>query len=157
RRQVLVEWNRTEHFEPTTLPELFQQQVEATPDNIAVEFENHTLTYAELNARANQLAWYLIGQGIGPEDIVALAIPRSADLVIAAVGLRKAGAAYLPLDPDAPVERVTFMLQDAAPRLLLTIEGISLENPAGTRLIVTDPVITEQPTTNPGNDHRHRP
>ncbi|MFH7339446.1 amino acid adenylation domain-containing protein [Streptomyces sp. KHY 26] len=158
RHQVLVEWNRTEHHvDPATLPDLFQDQVQATPDAVAVEYEDQTLTYAELNARANQLAWYLISQGIGPEDIVALAIPRSPELVIAALGIMKAGAAYLPLDPEYPAERLAFMLHDAAPGLLLTTEDTTLHHPNGTRLHITDPVITQQATTNPHNTHRLTP
>ncbi|MFD7941406.1 amino acid adenylation domain-containing protein, partial [Streptomyces sp. NPDC059755] len=125
RHQVLVEWNRTEHFEPATLPELFEAQVEATPDNIAVEFEDQALTYAELNARANQLAWYLISQGIGPEDIVALAIPRSADLVVAALGIMKAGAAYLPLDPEYPTERLRRIVERTSPAYVMPGDTVS--------------------------------
>ncbi|MFF1527748.1 amino acid adenylation domain-containing protein [Streptomyces sp. NPDC058284] len=157
RHQVLVEWNRTDHFEPATLPDMFEAQVEVTPDNIAVEYEGHTLTYAELNARANQLAWYLISRGIGPEDIVALAIPRSADLVVAALGTLKAGATYLPLNPEYPTERLAFMLRDASPRMLLTTESSTLDDSADARLFVTSPVVTQQPTTNPENRHRVRP
>ncbi|MGW2572929.1 amino acid adenylation domain-containing protein [Streptomyces sp. NPDC001537] len=157
RRQVLVEWNRTDHFEPAALPVMFEAQVEVTPDNIAVEYEDHTLTYAELNARANQLAWYLISRGIGPEDIVALAIPRSADLVVAALGTMKAGAAYLPLNPEYPTERIAFMLQDASPRILLTTESSTLDDSVGARLSVTSPIVTRHPTTNPENKHRVQP
>ncbi|MDQ1024651.1 amino acid adenylation domain-containing protein [Streptomyces umbrinus] len=156
--QVLVEWNRTRHeVEPATLPDLFEARVGTTPDAVAVEFEDHTLTYSQLNARANQLAWYLISQGIGPEDIVALAIPRSHELITAVLATMKAGAAYLPLDPEYPPERIAFMLQDAAPDLLLATEAVTVGHPAGTRLLTTDPVIAQQSTTNPTNSHRVRP
>ncbi|WP_432925476.1 amino acid adenylation domain-containing protein [Microbispora sp. CA-135349] len=158
RHQVLVEWNRTRHeVEPATLPDLFEARVEATPDAVAVEFEDHTLTYGQLNARANQLAWHLIGQGIGPEDVVALAIPRSHELIIAVLATMKAGAAYLPLDPEYPAERIAFMLRDAAPGLLLTAEAVTLEHPAGTRLLITDPAIAQRPATNPTNGDRVQP
>jgi amino acid adenylation domain-containing protein len=99
-----------------TLPGLFERQVAATPDAIAVG----TLTYAELNARANRLAHRLIAQGAGPENLVALILPRSTDLVIAILAVLKSGAAYLPLDPDYPAERLAFMLSDSRAALLLT-------------------------------------
>ena len=102
-----------------TLPALFEAQVARTPDAVAVVFEEESLTYAQLNARANRLAHHLIGLGIGPESIVALALPRSLEMVIGLLGILKAGAAYLPLDPDYPAERLAFMLEDAQPRLLV--------------------------------------
>lgn len=158
RHQVLVEWNRTPHeVEPATLPDLFEARVGATPNAVAVEFKDHTLTYSQLNARANQLAWHLISQGIGPEDIVALAIPRSHELITAVLAIMKAGAAYLPLDLEYPPERIAFMLQDAAPSLLLATEAVTVGRSAGIRLLTTDPVIAQQPTTNPTNSHRVRP
>jgi non-ribosomal peptide synthetase component F len=84
------------------------------PDAIALVFENTSLTYAELNERANRLAHHLIAQGAGPERFVALALPRSIDLVVGLLAILKAGAAYVPLDVDYPKERLAFMLEDAA-------------------------------------------
>jgi amino acid adenylation domain-containing protein/non-ribosomal peptide synthase protein (TIGR01720 family) len=98
-----------------TLPELFERQAAATPDAIAVD----TLTYAELNARANRLAHRLIGQGAGPERFVALVLPRSTDLVVAVLAVLKTGAAYLPLDPDYPAERINGTIADARPVAVL--------------------------------------
>ncbi len=98
-----------------TLPELFERQAAATPDAIAVD----TLTYAELNARANRLAHRLIEQGAGPERLVALVLPRSADLVVAVLAVLKSGAAYLPLDPDYPAERINGTIADAKPVAVL--------------------------------------
>ncbi|WIX76044.1 non-ribosomal peptide synthase/polyketide synthase [Amycolatopsis carbonis] len=118
---ALVEtWNVTDHdVFPTTLPALFEAQVARTPDVAAVVFEDASLSYAELNARANQLARWLRDQGAGPESVVAVSLPRSLDLVVSLYAIHKAGAAYLPLDPDYPAERREFMLADAAPAVVL--------------------------------------
>ncbi|MER5498251.1 amino acid adenylation domain-containing protein [Streptomyces sp. NPDC002561] len=124
RHQVLVEWNRTDRPLPaTTVPALFELQTYRTPDAEAVTAAGRTgdaLDYAELNARANRLAHHLIRQGIGPEDFVAVSMPRTPDLVVAVLGVIKAGAAYLPVSPDHPADRIAFMLADAAPALVLT-------------------------------------
>ncbi|TCO54192.1 non-ribosomal peptide synthase/polyketide synthase [Actinocrispum wychmicini] len=120
RHQVLVEWNGTDHSTVSvTLPELFEAQVARTPEATAVTFGGEHLTYAELDKRANRLAHKLIAQGAGPERFVALALPRSADLVVAILAVLKTGAAYVPIDPDYPPERIAGILQDADPILLL--------------------------------------
>ncbi|MFF9352750.1 amino acid adenylation domain-containing protein [Streptomyces sp. NPDC014734] len=120
-QRLLVEWNATDHATPAAvLPELFQECVARHPQAPAVEHDGLVLTYAELNRRANRLAHRLIGQGAGPERIVALALPRSADLVIAVLAALKAGAAYLPVDPGYPAERVAYMFDDARPSLVVT-------------------------------------
>ncbi|MFI2211200.1 amino acid adenylation domain-containing protein [Streptomyces sp. NPDC020141] len=106
-----------------TLPPMFQAQAAATPHAQALVHENGVLTYAELNTRANRLARLLTARGIGPESVVALALPRSPELVTAILAVHKAGAAYLPIDPDYPAERVALMLDDARPVLLLTPPG----------------------------------
>ena len=127
RELVLSEWNDTRH--PTrgrheaggaTLPQLFEERAAQMPDRTAVVFEGQSLTYAELNSRANRLARHLIEQGAGPEQFVALAVPRSLDLIISLLAVEKAGAAYLPLDPDHPAERITYVIEESRPRLLLT-------------------------------------
>ena len=103
REQVLRLWNQTTHEVPrSTLPQLFEAQVQRTPRATAVIFQERSLSYTELNQRANQLAHELIQRGIGPEDIVALALPRSLDLIVALLAVLKAGAAYLPVDPELP-------------------------------------------------------
>src|SRR5665213_3561406 len=125
RHTILREWNDTAHpIPPATLPQLFEAQVARTPDAIAVVFEEDSLTYAELNARANQLAHYLISKGVGPEVVVGLCLERSLEMVIGLIGILKAGGAYLPLDPSYPTERLAFMLADAKPRMLLTQEHL---------------------------------
>src|SRR5262249_451844 len=121
RRTLLESFNATSRAVPdATLPELFEAQVERTPDAVAVVFGEATLTYAELNARANQVAHYLIGLGVGPESLVGIALERSLEMVVALVGVIKAGAAYLPLDPEYPEARLAQMLADAAPAFVLS-------------------------------------
>jgi amino acid adenylation domain-containing protein/non-ribosomal peptide synthase protein (TIGR01720 family) len=103
----------------TTWPDLFEARVRATPDVVALVFEDVALTYAELNARANRLAHALVARGVGPERVVGLSLPRSVDMIVAEVAVLKAGGAYLPLDPDYPAERIAFMVADASPVLVL--------------------------------------
>ncbi|MCY9850815.1 AMP-binding protein, partial [Pectobacterium jejuense] len=91
-----------------------------TPDATAVVFEAQSLSYAELNRRANQLAHHLLSLGVKPDDRVALCLERSPDMVIGLLGILKAGAAYVPMDPAYPTERLAYMLDDAAPVVLLT-------------------------------------
>ena len=124
RDLLLVEWNRTDHHIPAaTLPDLLAAQVARTPDAVAVVCEGARLTYRELDERANGLARLLIGRGVGPEQVVAVAVPRSVHLVVALHAVLRAGAAYLSVDVDYPAERIAFMVGDAAPALLLTTAG----------------------------------
>src|SRR6185369_8289735 len=127
RRQILDEWNRTETGTPEVRPvhELFEQQVEKTPTAVAVEFEETRLTYRELNERANQLAHYLRSAGVGPDVLVGVCIERSAELVVALLGILKAGAAYLPLETEYPAERLRFILDDSATPILITQKSLS--------------------------------
>ncbi|WP_223621893.1 AMP-binding protein, partial [Lysobacter sp. ESA13C] len=119
--QVLRDWNATEHAVPAqTLAELLSAQAARTPDAVAVVFEGQTLSYAELDARANRLAHRLIADGIGPEDLVGVALPRSLELVVALCAVLRSGAAYLPLDTDYPSDRLAHMIADAAPVRILT-------------------------------------
>jgi amino acid adenylation domain-containing protein len=129
RRQLLVEFNDTQTDYPREkcIHQLFEEQVERTPDNVAVVFEERQLTYAQLNARANQLAHHLQALGAGPEVLVAMCMERSLEMVIGLLGVLKAGAAYVPLDPAYPKERLTFMLEDAQARVLLTQQRLVAE------------------------------
>ncbi|MGW7418212.1 non-ribosomal peptide synthetase, partial [Streptomyces sp. NPDC054863] len=128
RHSVLTEWNDTAHEVPVaTLLDLFQAQVARTPDATAVIFEDVRLSYADLNARANRLARLMAERGAGPETLVAVHLERSTDLVVALLAVLKTGAAYLPVDPDHPADRVTRLLTDAGPVLLLTTDAL---NPA---------------------------
>ncbi|KUO05704.1 non-ribosomal peptide synthetase [Streptomyces sp. DSM 15324] len=109
-----------------TVPELFAARAAATPDGPALTADGTTWSYRELDERSNQLARVLIARGIGAEDVVAVALPRSADLVLALLGVLKSGAAYLALDPDYPPARIEFMLRDASPKLLVTSSATGL-------------------------------
>ncbi|MER5770359.1 amino acid adenylation domain-containing protein [Streptomyces sp. NPDC001985] len=124
----------------TLLPALFEAQARRTPEATALLSPAGSLTYAELNARANRLARELAGRGIGPEDLVALSVPRSHDTVVAALAVLKSGAAYVPVDPDYPPDRVRFMLTDPAPALLLTTAGAAagLPGDAGPERLLLD-------------------
>ncbi|WP_143328299.1 non-ribosomal peptide synthetase, partial [Caballeronia pedi] len=121
-RTLLVEtWNDTVAAYPEHLciHQLFEQQVQRTPEAIALIFEDTSLTYAQLNARANQLAHHLIALGVRPEDRVALCVERGIGMVVALLAILKAGGAYVPLDPAYPGERLSHILTDSTPRLLL--------------------------------------
>jgi amino acid adenylation domain-containing protein/non-ribosomal peptide synthase protein (TIGR01720 family) len=141
RRLLLVEFNDTRSDYPSgaSLAELFERQVERTPDAIAVEFEGERLTYSELNARANRLANYLRKRGVGAETLVGISMGRSADMVVGMLGVLKSGGAYVPLDPTHPKQRLAFMLEDAGVKVTLS-EGRLLERlPAhGAKVICLD-------------------
>jgi amino acid adenylation domain-containing protein len=125
RRQLLLEWNATDAAYPrdTCVHTLFEEQVVRTPAADAVVYGGRRLTYAELNARSNQLAHHLRELGIGPDQLVGVCVERSPELVIGLLGVLKAGAAYLPLDPSYPPERLSFMLEDAQVAALLVATG----------------------------------
>ncbi|MCA1694703.1 MAG: AMP-binding protein, partial [Actinobacteria bacterium] len=141
RARLLVEWNDTHRdVGPATFSALFETQVARTPDLPALLFDNShsrsgeqvfggALTYAELEARANQLAHLLIARGAGPERIVALALPRSVEIVVAQLAVVKAGSAFLPVDPAYPPERIAFMLADSRPVLVVTLSGLVSQLP----------------------------
>jgi len=121
RRQVLVEWNDTrKEYPPVCIHEAFESQVERTPQATAVLDGNLRTTYVELNQRANQLAHHLRSLGVGPETLVGVHLERSAQAFVALLGIIKAGAAYVPLDPSYPKERLAFVLEDSGALLLLT-------------------------------------
>ncbi|MFF8290557.1 amino acid adenylation domain-containing protein [Streptomyces sp. NPDC016309] len=121
RALVLTGWNDTAREVPdATLPELFAAQAARTPDATAVLSESGSLTYAELDARSNQLARHLIESGAGPEGVVALALPRSPEAVVAVLGVLKSGAAYLPVEADEPVARLKRMFAGTAPLRVVT-------------------------------------
>ncbi|GAA4449301.1 non-ribosomal peptide synthetase [Phytohabitans houttuyneae] len=125
---------------PATVPELFAAQVAAGPDRTAVVSGGTRWTFAELDARADAIAERLVGHGAGPERVVALALPRTADMIAAILGTHKAGAAYLPVDPGYPADRIAFMLADAAPACVVTTAGFR----AGDLPVVTLDGLTAQ-------------
>lgn len=122
RQQMLVDWNDTETPYATDgcLHQLFEAQVERTPDAVAISFRFEQLTYRELNHRANQLGLYLQSLGVGPGHLVAICAERSLEMIVGLLGILKAGGAYLPLDPSYPKERMLFMMEDSQPQVLLT-------------------------------------
>ncbi|MEU4250209.1 amino acid adenylation domain-containing protein [Amycolatopsis sp. NPDC026612] len=145
RRILLLENNDTAaDFPDVTLPEVFEDRAARMPDAVALVFRDTVLTYAELNGRANRLARHLVAQGAGPEQPVALALPRSAETVVALLAILKAGAVYLPVDPDLPPDRLTYLLTDANPLLML-------EKPVG------EEVLARYPATNLADTDRTAP
>ena len=144
---------------PTTLPELCEARVLAAPDRTAVIFDGREVSYAELDVRANRLAHLLISRGIGPGDRVAVALPRSVELVTALLAVLKAGAAYVPVDPDYPKARVQLLLEDAAPHVVLfTRDTAPLVDDFPQRIEMdaapTLDRLAQQPATSPGNTDR---
>ncbi|MEV6796716.1 amino acid adenylation domain-containing protein, partial [Streptomyces sp. NPDC051320] len=133
-RRSLLEQGRdpVQHLPAATVPDMFQHWVAHTPDAVAVRDAAGTLTYRQLDARANRLAHHLVAQGVGAEDLVALSLPRSAEMIVSMLAVLKTGAAYLPVDPDYPASRITYMLDDARPVLLLTTRAIRAHLPATT-------------------------
>ncbi len=137
----VVAFNQTETPYPDNvcIHQLFEEQVERTPDRIALTFENQHLTYAQLNARANQVARYLRARGVGPEMPVAICMERCLEMVVALLGILKAGASYVPIDPAYPKERLAFILEDAQARVLLTMEPLRERMPErGVGLVCLD-------------------
>jgi len=160
RRQLLMDWNDTamELTGAKFIHHLFEEQVERTPDAVAVVYLNQQLTYRELNARANQLAHYLRHIGVEPETLVAISLERSIDQIVGWLGVLKAGGAYLPLDPHNPKDMLTFMLEDSAPLALLTNsrhKALFADMPHCLRLVDLSakfPAWAIAPDTNP--DHK---
>ncbi|WP_281893155.1 non-ribosomal peptide synthetase [Phytohabitans aurantiacus] len=131
RASVLGPWAGSAAVEAgVTLPEVFAARVARAPDAVAVVSGARSLTYAELDAASNRLARRLIADGTGPEQVVGLAVPRSLEFVVAMLGVLKAGAAYLPVDPDCPPDRLGLLLEQARPRLLLTADDILTDGPS---------------------------
>ena len=157
RRELLHDWNQTERDYPDgTMASLFREQVERTPDAVAVSDEKQQFTYRELNKRANQLAHHLIGVGVGAEDRVGILLERSALMVVALLGVLKAGGCYVPLDPQYPQERLAFMTDDAGLKVLLTTrtlaESLTLQQSDITLLFVDAWDHESEPAHDPAND-----
>ncbi|PHM46881.1 Amino acid adenylation [Xenorhabdus miraniensis] len=160
RQQVLVDFNATQvdFLQEALIHELFEQQAELTPDAIAVVFEGQSLSYGELNRRANQLAHHLIALGVQPDDRVAICVERSLEMVVGLLGILKAGAAYLPLDPAYPAERLAYMLEDAAPVALLTqtalVERVDSHLPTVILDVRSPALFDREPDSNPDSRAR---
>ena len=161
RQQLLYEWNDTTAEFPSEqcVHELFEEQVERTPDAVAVVGEDQYLTYGELNRRSNQLAHYLRQIGVKTDMRVALCLDRGLEMIVALLGVLKAGGAYVPLDPEYPPERLRFMLQDSTPVALLTqtrMRGLVTGTEATLPLLELDGTLApweQLPRTNP-DSHR---
>ncbi|MGD1698460.1 amino acid adenylation domain-containing protein [Dapis sp. BLCC M229] len=122
--QILVEWNNTKTDYPREkcIHQLFEAQVQKTPDAVAVVFEDRKLTYSELNSKANQLANYLQKLGVVPETLVGICVERSVEMVVGLLAILKVGGAYVPLDPNYPTSRINYILEDAQLYIILTQE-----------------------------------
>ncbi len=146
RHRILVEWNQTQRDYPKDkcVHQLFEEQVVRSPDAVAVVFEETSLTYRELNARANQLAYHLLSLGVRPEVLVGICVERSLEMVVGLLGILKAGGAYVPLDPGYPPERLAFMFQDSGASILLTQDRLAgIWRNMSSRVICLDTEWTE--------------
>ncbi|NRF01510.1 nonribosomal peptide synthetase DhbF [Bacillus subtilis] len=165
RSSMVTDWQSvSEKIPHACLPEQFEKQAALRPDAIAVVYENQALNYAELNERANRLARMLISEGVGPEQFVALALPRSLEMAVGLLAVLKAGAAYLPLDPDYPADRIAFMLKDAKPAFIMTNTKAANHIPPVEnvpKIVLDDPELAEKlntyPAGNPKNKDRTQP
>src|SRR6266487_1586528 len=149
RRLLLIEWNNTTTSYPDDqcIHQLFEAQAERSPDAVAVLFENESLTYRQLNSKANQLAHRLRSLGVGPDVLVGICLERSLEMVVGLLGILKAGGAYVPLDPAFPAERLAFMLEDAQVPVLVTQQHLLTQLPAHRNKVVcldTDAAVLAQ-------------
>ncbi len=126
RQQLLIDWNATQadYSDTKCLHQLVETQAQLTPDAVAVMYDGQQLTYAELDLQANQVANYLIGLGVQPETLVGVCVERSLAMVVGLLGILKTGAAYVPIDPHYPLDRIDYMLTDAKINLLLTQQSL---------------------------------
>jgi amino acid adenylation domain-containing protein len=152
RHQLLVEWNDTRlDVPPTTVSGLFAEHAAATPDAVAFVHGDDSLTYRQLDIRANQLAHHLRERGVGPDVLVAVCLPRGVDLIVALLAVVKAGGGYVPLDPGYPVDRLAFSLRDCGAAVLLTHRRVGPPAPHG-RTVFLDadgPHLATYPGTGP--------
>ena len=154
REQVVVDWNRTtaDYPKDLSLPSAFERQVNRSPDATALRFAGRKWSYRELNDEANRLAHRLIEKGVGSDSLVGVFLERSPEMVMAVLGVLKTGAAYVPLDPAYPVERLKFLIQDASLLSLVTHSSLKDRLPDNVQNIVvcdTGDPLSKQPTTNP--------
>ncbi|MGH3884026.1 MAG: non-ribosomal peptide synthetase, partial [Pseudonocardiaceae bacterium] len=150
RARLLRQWNDTDRkITATVLPVLFEAAVARAPDLPAVVFEGGSVSYGELDARANRLARLLLARGVGPERVVALLLPRSVEMVVAQLAVTKAGGAFLPVDPAYPVERIRFMVADSAAAVVLTCGEVTASSIGIASLVGvgggTVPVVLDEP------------
>ncbi|CDZ70033.1 Luciferase-like monooxygenase family [Neorhizobium galegae bv. orientalis] len=147
RNMVLFDWNRTEHEYDTAacVHQLIERQVDRTPDAEALAFHGRSLSYREMDERANRIAQALVAQGVGPDVTVGLYLPRSLDLVVGALAIMKAGGAYIPLDPHFPADRLAFMIKDSGAKLVLTERRLSKsETLEGSNFLCIEDILRNQ-------------
>lgn len=138
KRKILQDWNKTtvDYDNSHCMHHLFEQQVAEHPNATALVFEEETITYSALNNKSNQLARLLIDKGVGPDDLVGVNVNRSINLMVATLAVHKAGAAYVPLDPDFPAERIAYMVKDSAMKMLITQEDLEADLPQNNAEII---------------------
>jgi len=156
RHQLLVTWNDTaaDYPKDSCIHELFENQVERTPNRVALQFNGAEMTYKELNQRANQIAYSLIALGVGPKKLVGIYVERSLEMVVSLLAILKTGGAYVPLDPIYPHGRLLFMMQDSKASVLLTSRKLLAKFPKhnGTSIALDDPrSFSDQKDSNPRN------
>lgn len=158
RRRILHEWNATgtPYRADATMHQLFEEQVDRTPDAVALVFEGLELTYRELDQRANRVAHVLRQHGVGPDAVVGLYCQRSLELVTGALGILKAGGAYLPLDPEYPADRIELMLEDSRAKIVVTHQEAKarLHTDATVIVVDADPHIPRAPAHRVGETSR---
>ncbi|MDP4180345.1 MAG: amino acid adenylation domain-containing protein, partial [Bacillota bacterium] len=144
KEEILYRFNDTkaEYPKEKTIHELFEEQVERTPDNIAVVYEDKQLTYWELNEMANSLAVVLREKGVKPDTIVGIMVERSLEMIVGILGILKAGGAYLPIDPEYPEDRIKYMLEDSGVKLVLIQKKNTLDLPAK-KIYIDDEAMCE--------------
>jgi amino acid adenylation domain-containing protein len=157
KQQLLGDWNNIHknYLQDKCIHQLFEEQVERNPHNVAVVFENQSLTYRELNSHANQLAYYLQELGVKSDTLVGICVERSLEMIVGILGILKAGCAYVSLDPDYPQERLSFMLEDSQVKILITQAKLAESIPEHqAQLICLDTElekIAQNITSNPEN------
>ncbi|RYZ36376.1 MAG: amino acid adenylation domain-containing protein, partial [Myxococcaceae bacterium] len=140
RQRILTGWNDTRVDFPSDvcIHQLFEAQVERTPEATAVVFEDRALTFRELDGRANQLAWHLLASGLEVEERVGLCVERSAEMVVGMLGVLKAGGAFVPLDPGLPPARLAYMVENSGARVVITQEHLKSSLPGGVSTLELD-------------------
>ncbi len=155
KRKVLYEFNDTyaDYPREKTIHQLFEEQVERTPENIALVFENQQVTYRELNQKANSLAYVLRNKGIKPDEIVGIMVNRSVEMIVGLLAILKAGGAYLPIEPEYPEDRINFILQDSGMNIILT-DNNNINKITGCNIVnVDNKIIYDYSTDNPVNQN----
>ncbi|HEX3125716.1 MAG TPA: AMP-binding protein, partial [Thermoanaerobaculia bacterium] len=148
RRQILVEWNETEAEYPAfCVHQLFEAQVDHDPEAIALVFESESLTYGDLDARANRLAHRLRASDVGPGSLVGVCLERSPEMVVALLAVLKAGGAYVPLDPTYPADRIAYVLRDSCARVVLTQPELLYDLPLEDQEAIVVELFEEEPAT----------